>query len=81
MRSHQKIKREKGEFIGAFAPYGYCKDPENKNCLVIDSYAADIVRKIFSWKIDGFSLGAIAEKLNVRHVQSPKEYKRANGEN
>lgn len=76
VRSHQKIKREKGEFIGAFAPYGYCKDPENKNCLVIDSYAADIVRKIFSWKIDGFSLGAIAEKLNVRHVQSPKEYKR-----
>ena len=67
---------KKGEFIGAFAPYGYCKDPENKNCLVIDSYAADIVRKIFSWKIDGFSLGAIAEKLNVRHVQSPKEYKR-----
>ncbi len=66
VRSHQKIKREKGEFIGAFAPYGYCKDPENKNCLVIDSYAADIVRKIFSWKIDGFSLGAIAEKLNVR---------------
>ena len=81
VRSHQKIKREKGEFIGAFAPYGYCKDPENKNCLVIDSYAADIVRKIFSWKIDGFSLGAIAEKLNVRHVQSPKEYKKANGEN
>ena len=77
VRSHQKIKREKGEFIGAFAPYGYCKDPENKNCLVIDSYAADIVRKIFSWKIDGFSLGAIAEKLNVRHVQSPKEYKKA----
>ena len=43
---------------------------------MIDSYASDIVRKIFSWKIDGFSLGAIAEKLNVRHVQSPKEYKR-----
>ena len=76
-----KIKREKGEFIGAFAPYGYCKDPENKNCLVIDDYAADIVRKIFAWKIEGFSFGAIAEKLNVRHVQSPKEYKIANGEN
>ena len=59
---------------------GHCR-LENKNCLVIDSYAADIVRKIFSWKIDGFSLGAIAEKLNVRHVQSPKEYKKANGEN
>ena len=81
VRSHQKVKREKGEFIGAFAPYGYCKDPENKNCLVIDDYAADIVRKIFAWKIEGFSFGAIAGKLNVRHVQSPKEYKIANGEN
>ena len=74
VRSHQKIKREKGEFIGAFAPYGYCKDPENKNCLVIDSYAADIVRKIFSWKIDGFSLGAIAEKLTEEKVLIPSAY-------
>ena len=65
VRSHQKIKREKGEFIGAFAPYGYCKDPENKNCLVIDDYAADIVRKIFAWKIEGFSFGAIALLLPV----------------
>lgn len=48
---------------------------------MIDDYAADIVRKIFAWKIEGFSFGAIAEKLNVRHVQSPKEYKIANGEN
>ena len=81
VRSHQKIKRERGEFIGAFAPYGYRKDPENKNCLMVDDYAADIVRKVFSWKIEGFSLGAIAEKLNMRHIQSPKEYKQSNGEN
>lgn len=81
VRSHQKIKRERGEFIGAFAPYGYRKDPKNKNCLVVDDYAADIVRKVFSWKIEGFSLGAIAEKLNMRHIQSPKEYKQSNGEN
>ena len=75
------MKRERGEFIGAFAPYGYRKDPENKNCLMVDDYAADIVRKVFSWKIEGFSLGAIAEKLNMRHIQSPKEYKQSNGEN
>lgn len=81
VRSHQKMKRERGEFIGAFAPYGYRKDTENKNCLIVDDYAADIVRKVFSWKIEGFSLGAIAEKLNMRHIQSPKEYKQSNGEN
>ena len=81
VRSHQKIKREKGEFIGAFAPYGYNKNPDNKNCLIIDEYAADIIKKIFAWKIEGFSLNAIAEKLNMRHVQSPKEYKLSNGIN
>ena len=81
VRSHQKIKREKGEFIGAFAPYGYRKDSENKNRLVVDAEAADVVRKIFAWKMEGFSLGAIAEKLNERQILTPKAYKKANGEN
>lgn len=36
VRSSQGIKREKGEFIGAFAPYGYKKSKTNKNKLVID---------------------------------------------
>ena len=58
-----------------------CKDPENKNCLVIDEYAADIVKEIFAWKIEGFSLNVIAKKLNRRHEQSPKEYKLSNGIN
>ena len=41
----------------------------------VDEYAADIVKEIFAWKIEGFSLNAIAKKLNRRHEQSPKEYK------
>lgn len=39
-----KHKRENGEFIGAFAPYGYAKDPEDKNALIIDEEAAQVVR-------------------------------------
>ena len=79
VRSQQKVKREKGEYIGAYAPYGYLKNPENKNYFIIDEYAADIVRKIFAWKIEGFSLNAIANKLSIRHVQLPKIYKQAIG--
>ena len=37
IRSHLAVKRKNGEFIGAFACYGYLKDPENKNHLVIDT--------------------------------------------
>ena len=40
-------KRSRGEFIGAFAPYGYIKDPEDKNSLIVDEEAAAVVRDIF----------------------------------
>lgn len=81
VKSHQKIKREKGEFIGAFAVYGYQKDPGNRNHLVPDEYAARVVRNIFGWRLGGMSATTIAKKLNDLGVLSPMEYKRARGEN
>lgn len=81
VRSHQRIKWEKGEFIGAFAVYGYRKDPKNRNRLIVDAYAAAVVKKIFAWKIAGFTNLAIAEKLNGLGILSPMEYKRSQGEN
>lgn len=80
VRSHQKIKREKGDFIGAFAVFGYRKSDDNKNQLVPDEYAADIVKKIFAWKIDGYSNLAIAEMLDGAGILSPMEYKKMQGE-
>ena len=50
VRSHQKVKKtgkKNGDFIGAFAVYGYKKSVDNRNLLVPDDYAADIVRKNF----------------------------------
>ncbi|WP_099204935.1 recombinase family protein [Scatolibacter rhodanostii] len=46
-------KRRNGEFIGAFAPYGYEKHPTDKNALVIDEEAAQVVRDIFQWFVYG----------------------------
>ncbi len=80
VKSHQRIKRENGEFIGAFAVYGYKKDLENRNHLVPDGYAAGVVRSIYGWKLGGMSATAIAKKLNDLGVLSPMEYKRARGE-
>ena len=80
VRSHQKIKREKGKFIGAFAVYGYQKDRDNKNRLVIDNYAAKIVKTIFAWKLQGMSSLAIANRLNADGIFSPLEYKKSHGE-
>lgn len=81
VRSHLDIKRKRGEYIGAFAPYGYKKSEEDKNKLVIDEKAAEIVRQIFQWKIDGMSGARIADKLNQLGVLTPMEYKQKNGEN
>ena len=81
IRSQLDVKRKNGQFIGSFAGYGYQKDPENKNHLIIDEYAADIVRYIFNLKMDGYSPQRIAEKLNEMGVLPPMEYKRSCGMN
>ncbi|MCC8123162.1 MAG: recombinase family protein [Oscillospiraceae bacterium] len=69
-------KRRRGEFIGAFAPYGYIKDPEDKNSIIIDEEAAQHVRDIFNWfVVDGMSKRGIALKLNEMGVLNPTAYK------
>lgn len=79
IRSHMDIKRRNGEYIGAFAAYGYLKDEENKNHLVIDDYAADVVRDIFTMKLCGMSQQSIADKLNADGILSPIQYKKSIG--
>lgn len=79
VKAQQQVKRLEGKCISAFAVYGYRKDPDDKNALMIDEYAADVVRKIFAWKIAGMSMAAIADKLNQSGVLSPMEYKKSLG--
>ena len=79
IRSQLEIKRKNGQFLGSFAAFGYLKDEQDKNKLVVDQYAADIVRDIFKWKIEGISPQDIADALNKLGVLSPMEYKRSLG--
>ena len=76
-----KSKQKAGEFIGAFTSYGYKKSPVNKKKLVIDDYAADVVRRIFSLYIQGYGKQRIAKLLNAEGILCPAEYKKVNGEN
>ena len=70
------MKRRRGEHIGAFAVYGYLKDPGNKNALVVDEEAAAVVRGIFNMYLDGMSKNAIVRHLNDHGVLCPAAYKR-----
>ena len=79
VKSSQKIKREKGDFISAFAPYGYNKSEENKNKLVIDEQAAPNIKNIFDMKLLGYSSKAIADELNHLGVLTPRKYKESQG--
>lgn len=81
VKSGLEAKRRNGECISPFAVYGYRKDVENKNRLVVDEYAGGIVRQIFEWKIEGMAISAIAQKLNGLGILSPKEYKKFFGLN
>lgn len=76
IRSHLAIKRKNGEFIGAFACYGYLKDENNRNQLVVDTYAGQVVQDIFRMKINGMSQYRIADVLNEQGILSPMEYKK-----
>lgn len=74
-RSALEVKRKKGDYVGACPVYGYRKSAENRNQLVVDEYAARVVRDIFRAKIDGRSAKRIADELNALGVLSPLAYK------
>lgn len=79
LRRQFRIQRSNGEFIGAFTCYGYLKSPEDKHKLIVDEYAAEVVKGIFSMKVKGMSQQAIADFLNSDGVLSPAEYKKSKG--
>lgn len=75
-----RSKQEKGKFIGAFASYGYVKDPKDKYRLIIDPYAADIVRRIYLMFNSGMGKISIAKQLNDEGILCPSEYKKISGQ-
>ncbi|MCL1924263.1 MAG: recombinase family protein [Defluviitaleaceae bacterium] len=81
IRKTLKHKREKGEFVGSFAPYGYKKNPDNKHQLIIDDIPANIIRLIFEMYANGRGYRAIAIHLNNQGILSPIEYKKQTGSN
>ena len=74
-----QTKMERGDYIGNYAPHGYCKDPENKNHLVIDPETAPVIRQIFQWRAEGVSYMEINRRLNEAGIPSPGQYRLEHG--
>lgn len=67
-------KKASGQFTSAFEPYGYQRSAEDKHTLVIDEYAAGIVRRIFDMRSAGMAYGKITAALNQEGVMAPRAY-------
>ena len=72
-------KQKKGDFIGNFAPYGYLKDPCNKNKIIVNEETAPIVKYIFKLRLENYGYTKIAKILNEKNILSQSAYLYKNG--
>lgn len=75
IRSAFATKMRDGAYIAAFAPYGYQKDPADKNHLVVDARSGEVVKRIFRMAAEGALPIEIARSLNEQRVPSPAVYR------
>lgn len=78
VRTTIAAKAVRGECIKAFLPYGYKKDINNKNLILIDENVSNNVKLIFNLYQSGKSKSQIAKYLNELNIITPLKYKREN---
>ncbi len=81
IRSVFKSKMRQGQYLGAFAAYGYKKDEKDRHKLVVDYEAASVVRKIFKYCIEGYGVSNICRQLREEKILTPSAYKESKGLN
>ena len=79
VHSSYLLKAQQGQFTGCVAPFGYRKDPEDKNHLLVDEETAPIVRQIFLWALEGHGPNFIRRRLEEQKVPCPTWWNRERG--
>ena len=74
IRDVWKSKSDNGKRVSPTVPFGYMKDPANKEKWLIDEPAAEIVRKIFALCLDGRGPSQIARQLEKENIMVPSAY-------
>ncbi len=69
------MRASQGKFMGVTAPFGYKKDPNDKNHLIIDERTAPTVRYIFELALQNYSGQRIIKKLTEERYPKPSYYK------
>ena len=79
VHSSYLTKAKSGKFTGCLAPFGYKKDPLDKNRLVIDEDTAWIVRKIYDYARNGSGPNRIRRRLEDEEISCPAWWNRQKG--
>jgi DNA invertase Pin-like site-specific DNA recombinase len=74
IKSAYKVRIARGEYHGAFAPFGYAKDTENKGKLIIDPDSASTVKLIFDLAKQGYGAARIRTVLVEKKLLTPSAY-------
>ncbi len=75
IRSVCRQKRESGQYISAYPPYGYKKDEtDEKAHLIIDEFAGEVVKRIFNMYVTGLTSYKICDVLNAEKIEPPAVY-------
>lgn len=69
---HSRMKE--GLYVSGRCPFGYMKDPDNKNHLVVNDEQAETVKLIFDLVLKGNTYHYIAEELTKRKIKTPASY-------
>jgi len=77
--SSVKARRERGDYFGAYAPYGYRRSKVAKGKLEIDETTAPIVRDIFEHRANGMGQYRICALLNEKGIPCPTAYLQSQG--
>ena len=75
VKSGKHIRALEGKFMGTTAPFGYMKDPQDKNHLIVDEATAPTVRLIYSLALEGYGTNRIGKVLYERKIPKPSYYK------
>lgn len=74
-----KTKGADGKPVATEAPYGYIKDPENKDYWIVDKEAAEVVKLIFRLFMEGKNRNQIAVYLKEKEILTPTFYMKQQG--
>jgi DNA invertase Pin-like site-specific DNA recombinase len=80
VKSAKRQRMKNGYYISGQTPYGYKVNPDNRNQLIVDEEAAEVVKQIYNLSLAGYSAKKIAQNLTETQILTPGAYKLKNGD-